>query len=145
MSLTPLEVEVLHSLYRKADKVQKTAFVDWISHKVPGEKPPELTTVEEHLAARTGNPTCPRCRGQHLVKNGTHDGRQRFICKDCGKTVGLSNGTPYYRSKHSLAVWNRFQHYAYSRWPLRDCADVCHISLRTASAWRGKLEQDLGK
>ncbi|MBQ3963348.1 MAG: IS1 family transposase, partial [Erysipelotrichaceae bacterium] len=36
---------------------------------------------------------CPHCHGEHFVKNGNRDGRQRYLCKDCNKSFEDSSGT----------------------------------------------------
>jgi len=30
--------------------------------------------------------TCPHCRSANLKRNGTAKGRQRWICRDCGRS-----------------------------------------------------------
>src|SRR5271165_962425 len=39
------------------------------------------------------NPTCPQ---PHVVKNGTHRGKQRYHCQTCRKYFGETQGTPMY-------------------------------------------------
>lgn len=47
------------------------------------------------------NVTCPdygRTNAANLVKNGhTDGGRQRYLCKSCGKTFTATKGTPFYQ------------------------------------------------
>ena len=33
---------------------------------------------------------CPHCGSVKSIKHGTRNGRQRYLCKDCGKTFGDS-------------------------------------------------------
>ena len=143
MALHPLEYDYLKSLYRKTDKVQKDHFVKWISSQAPAEKPASLRSVEEHLAARSGVPVCPRCGGSHVVKNGKHNGRQRFVCKDCKKTIGLSRGSLYFSGKKPFLAWQNFVRDLEARKSLRECARRCNISLTTAVAWKRKYLADL--
>jgi len=51
------------------------------------------------MATKTSldNPPCPYCRGTHVIKNGHKGGRQRWLCRDCGRTFGPTYGTPMYR------------------------------------------------
>ena len=45
-------------------------------------------------------PVCVHCRGRHVIKNGTKDGRQRFRCQECHRTFGPTFGTPLYGLHH---------------------------------------------
>ena len=51
---------------------------------------------------------CPHCGSVKSIKNGTRNGRQRYLCKDCGKTFGDTNGTVAFRSKLSVGKWIEF-------------------------------------
>ena len=48
---------------------------------------------------------CPHCGSVKSIKHGTRNGRQRYLCKDCGKTFGDTNGTVAFRSKLSVGKW----------------------------------------
>ena len=51
---------------------------------------------------------CPHCGSVKSIKNGTRNGRQRYFCKDCGKTFGDTNGTVAFRSKLPDGKWIEF-------------------------------------
>ena len=51
---------------------------------------------------------CPHCGSVKSIKHGTRNGRQRYFCKDCGKTFGDTNGTVAFRSKLSVGKWIEF-------------------------------------
>ena len=51
---------------------------------------------------------CPHCGSVKAIKNGTRNGRQRYLCKDCKKTFGDTNGTVAFRSKMSIGKWIEF-------------------------------------
>jgi ribosomal protein L37AE/L43A len=40
------------------------------------------------------NPPCPRCGATHVVKNGSKNGRQRWVCRTCNRSFGATFGTP---------------------------------------------------
>ena len=143
--LSTLEFNFLRELYLRADKTQKAKFIDWTVGLQPNEKPLRCQTVEEYLSARSGQPTCPRCGSKHLVKNGRSGGRQRYLCKDCGKTVGLSRSSFYCNTKKPLLVWEQFHWCMGARMPLRRAAKQCNISLPTAVAWKKKYAAGMTK
>src|SRR5437763_8007448 len=46
-------------------------------------------------------PPCPNpeCRESHVVRNGSHRGRQRYCCRTCKTYFGETQGTPMYGLK----------------------------------------------
>ncbi len=51
---------------------------------------------------------CPICGSVKVTKNGTRSGRQRYLCKECKKTFGDTNGTVAFRSKLPIGQWIDF-------------------------------------
>ena len=43
-------------------------------------------------ASRSGRPVCPHCGSLKVVRNGRHNGIQRFICRNCEKSFDWSRG-----------------------------------------------------
>jgi transposase-like protein len=43
-----------------------------------------------------GSEPCPHCGATSVRRNGTNRGRQRWWCRDCGRTFGETFGTPLY-------------------------------------------------
>lgn len=143
--LNHLELAFFRALYARADKVQKASLVNWMTGLPPAARPDGLTSVEETLAASMPSPgACPRC-GNALVKNGHHEGHQRFICKVCRKTVGRARGTPMAGLKKPYKLWLAFERCMVERRPLRECARICSISLPTAVAWRHRYLTGIAK
>lgn len=81
---------------------------------------PKLTTEElaffqccrEHRSYATNKDVdtvvCPHCGSVKVIKYGTSKGRQRYLCKNCEKTFGDTNGTVAFRSKLSVSQWIEF-------------------------------------
>jgi transposase-like protein len=57
----------------------------------------EIAGVARLLAGRQAEHPCPHCGGSHIVKNGSEDGVQRFLCRDCRKSFTATTGTPFHR------------------------------------------------
>ena len=102
----------------------------------PNVPAPSGDSIESYLASRQLPPTCPKCGGTRLVRNGKSASRQRFRCKDCGKSCGWTSGTPFHRSRKPQSTWNAVLRNFEARTPLREIAEQCGISLPTASKWR---------
>ncbi len=48
---------------------------------------------------------CPHCQSNHLVKNGcSRHGKQRWLCRDCDKTCGESDGRQVSPEKKESAL-----------------------------------------
>lgn len=55
------------------------------------------TIVQGRLAQHPG---CPKCQGQHVVRNGQAGDLQRYKCRGCGITFNALTGTPLARLRH---------------------------------------------
>lgn len=82
---------------------------------------------------------CPHCTSVNLVKNGTHNGRQRFLCKICHKTFGETTNTILHSTKKNIEQWIKFAWCMVRGYSLRRCAEEVKISERTAFFWRHKI------
>ncbi|WP_136601150.1 IS1595 family transposase [Salinigranum halophilum] len=49
--------------------------------------------------------TCPRCRSDLTVRNGSYGHSQRYLCKDCDRTFNDKTGTIFAHSKVALRKW----------------------------------------
>ena len=81
---------------------------------------------------------CRHCGSSHIVRNGTRNGLQRVVCRDCQRSSNATSGTPLSRLRHK----EKFEHYAQcmkARMTLRDTARTVGISLDTAFRWRHRF------
>lgn len=139
MALTKSQTIILRQLFEDADQTQKSDFLTWVNSAAPGVAKVTVTTVEAFLASHKHVTVCPHCGGKHLVRNGHFRGHQRYVCRDCGKAVGLSNDTILFSTKKEMSTWTKFVNCMVQRYSLRKCAEICSISLPTAFAWRHKI------
>ncbi|UHH26570.1 IS1595 family transposase [Halobacterium noricense] len=58
--------------------------------------------------------SCPRCRSDRTVKNGSYGAFQRYLCKNCDRTFNDKTGTIFAHSKVALRKW-LFSIYAFLR------------------------------
>src|SRR6266571_3728214 len=82
-------------------------------------------------------PLCPNpnCAGSHVVRNGSHRGRQRYYCRTCRTYFGETQGTPMYNLKtpatevaHALLIVMR-------RGSLRAAEELTGHKYETISVW----------
>jgi transposase-like protein len=62
--------------------------------------------IEENEETEEEKPKCPECASDEVSKNGNKEGKQRYICRLCGKSYGKTTGTVMYNSHCGEAVWN---------------------------------------
>lgn len=82
-------------------------------------------------------PACPNpnCSEPHVVRNGSHRGRQRYVCRTCQTYFGETQGTPMYTLKtpaeevaHALLIVMR-------RGSLRAAEELTGHKYETISVW----------
>ena len=82
---------------------------------------------------------CPYCSGNHIQKNGSVRGLQRYYCCTCDRSFGDTTGSVRYKSKYSSETWAAYLEAFALKLPLREAARKCGISLSTSFFWRHKI------
>ena len=95
-------------------------------------------------ALRNINPnnfsSCPFCDGKNIIRNGkTRLKRQRYICKNCGKSFSEMTGSPFMYSKKSLGTWVKYIFCMTEKLTLRETAGILKVNLTTSFLWRHKI------
>ncbi len=137
--LTSPELTILRQLFGNLSADQKADFLAWMNAVPETALPAAVSSIESFLAEKRPFSVCPFCGSVHILKNGVRNGRQRFVCKDCRTTFGLTNNTILHQSKKDLAVWTLYINCMMQKLPLRKTAKICHMNLATAFAWRHKV------
>ena len=112
--------------------------------KILNEK--SSTTKTHHECIRTRSPeSCPICGSKHFVKNGKHEGVQRYLCKDCKKTFGNTNNTFLYHTQISYNTWITFIQCEILRLTLTEESQMTGLSVTTCFAMRHKLHEAMSR
>ena len=88
---------------------------------------------------------CPHCHGEHFVKNGNRDGRQRYLCKDCNKSFEDSSGTFFFHSRINYNTWMTFIGCEVVGLSLRQEEAVCGVSKTSCFHMRHRLYHALSQ
>ena len=88
---------------------------------------------------------CPNCTSRSICKNGTKDGRQRYICKDCHTYFSDNNNSIVYKTKHNYEQWIQFINCELHDYTLKDEATTINISQTTVFSWRHKLYEAIAE
>ena len=89
---------------------------------------------------------CPHCesKGKGVTRNGKSEtGRQRYLCKHCGKRFTVSTNGVTYNSQKSVKVWKKFLSCMMEGYSVRKTAEECGIHFNTAWRWRHKVLDSL--
>src|SRR2546421_3080851 len=82
-------------------------------------------------------PPCPNpnCRQSHVVRNGSHRGRQRYCCRSCKTSFGETQGTPMYGLKTPAAEVAQALLIVMRRGSLRAAEEITGHKYETISMW----------
>ncbi|SRR6266487_2156283 len=78
------------------------------------------------------NPTCSQSR---VVRNGSHRGRQRYLCRTCKTYFGETQGTPMYGLKTPAAEVAQALLIVMRRGSLRAAEEITGHKYETISVW----------
>ena len=83
-------------------------------------------------------PPCPNanCRESHVVRNGSHRGRQRYCCRTCQTYFGETEGTPMYGLKTEASEVAQVLLMVMRRGSLRVAEEITGHKYETISVWR---------
>lgn len=81
---------------------------------------------------------CLHCGSVSVKKNGKYRARQRYLCKDCGKTFNDMTNTPLAGSRYPHKWLNYFEMMV-EGYTLPKISDALDIHISTAFYWRHKI------
>jgi transposase-like protein len=86
---------------------------------------------------RTSLPPCPKpnCAAPHVVRNGSHRGRQRYHCTSCNTYFGQTQGTPMYALQTPAAEVAQALLIVMRRGSLRAAEEITGHKYETISVW----------
>jgi transposase-like protein len=82
-------------------------------------------------------PCCPNpsCQHSHVVRNGSHRGRQRYVCRTCQTYFGETQGTPMYNLKTEASEVAQALLIVMRRGSLRAAEEITGHKYETISGW----------
>ncbi len=87
---------------------------------------------EQHSLPPCPNPTCQQ---SHVVRNGSHRGRQRYCCRSCQTYFGETEGTPMYGLKTEASEVAQALLIVMRRGSLRAAEEITGHKYETISVW----------
>jgi transposase-like protein len=86
----------------------------------------------------SGGLACLHCGSVSVKKNGKYRARQRYLCKDCGKTFNDMTNTPLSGTRYPHK-WMKYFELMIEGYTLPKIADILDIHISTAFYWRHKI------
>ena len=87
---------------------------------------------------------CPKSKTHNVVRNGKgRNGRQRYTCKDCGKTFYAVQDSLSSNVNQDMNAWIKFVRGMIRQYSLEELSEDCNISKTTALSWRLRVFQAL--
>src|SRR5436309_13788426 len=86
---------------------------------------------------QVGRPSCPNpnCEASHVVRNGSHRGRQRYYCRSCKTYFGGTQGRPMYGLKTPAAEVAQALLIVMRRGSLRAAEEITGHKYETIGGW----------
>ncbi|MCD8508869.1 MAG: IS1595 family transposase [Bacillus sp. (in: Bacteria)] len=81
---------------------------------------------------------CLHCGSVKVKRNGTYRNRQRYLCRDCGKSFNDLTNTPISGTRY-IGKWSPFFQLMVEGYTLPKIAEKLNIHLSTAFYWRHKV------
>ena len=83
------------------------------------------------------NPPCPRCEATHVVKNGSKDERQRWVCRNCKRSFDPTFDTAMFRLRNTPAEIARTLMVVMSKGSLSATEEITGHKYETIGRWLG--------
>ncbi|MGD7008482.1 IS1595 family transposase [Metabacillus sp. 84] len=116
----------------KLFKLLKENFID----NVEGDMKDAYTTIRE--ARFKEGLGCVHCGSVKVKRNGKYRGRQRYLCRDCGKSFNDLSNTPISGTRY-LGKWAKYFQMMVEGYTLPKIAKRLRIHISTAFYWRHKV------
>lgn len=87
---------------------------------------------------RVSKDLCPHCGSEHVVRNGSASGLQRYKCCDCRRTFNALTGTPLARLRHKTK-WLAQAELLRNGVTITQAAQQLKVARSTAFRWRRRF------
>jgi len=103
----------------------------------------QLIISERH----TSGVACPHCGCVENVSRNGHrkDGKQRYLCNNCGKTSVANTNSITSGTRKDLETWKEFIKCMVAGQSVRKSEEACGIHRNTSFIWRHKVLDALSK
>jgi transposase-like protein len=135
-------------IYQELSKLsvaEQMALFEAMKHDLFPEEPENITKLLKSIRESrfSAGIACVHCGSVSVKRNGKYRSRQRYLCKDCGKTFNDMTNTPFAGS-HYPEKWMQYIEMMVEGYSLPKIAKRLDIHISTAFYWRHKILNALG-
>lgn len=131
--------------FSELSKSEQLALFEVMKQDLFPEEPDKINKLLKSLreARFSSGLGCVHCGSTDVKRNGKYRSRQRYLCKDCGKSFNDMTNTPFSGS-HYPEKWVKYIELMVEGDTLPKIADKLQIHISTAFYWRHKILYALG-
>lgn len=126
-------------------KSEQLALFNAMKQDLFPEEPDKITKLLKTIreARFASGMACVHCGSMSIKRNGKYRSRQRYLCKDCGKTFNDMTNTPFSGSRYP-EKWVTYIELMVEGYTLPKIAKRLNIHISTAFYWRHKILNAIG-
>ncbi|MCL6572813.1 MAG: IS1595 family transposase [Bacillus sp. (in: Bacteria)] len=130
----------MYEKFAELPEQDKLQFFNAIKEDIFPEQKPDISKMVSDVREKrfSNGLACVHCGSMSVKRNGTYRSRQRYLCKDCGKSFNDMTGSPLSGTKYSHK-WLQYFEMMVEGKSLRKIAKMLKIHLSTAFYWRHKI------
>lgn len=131
--------------FSELSKSEQLALFEAMKQDLFPEEPDKINNLLKSIreARFSSGLGCVHCGSTDVKRNGKYRSRQRYLCKDCGKSFNDMTNTPFSGS-HYPEKWVKYIELMVEGYTLPKIADKLQIHISTAFYWRHKILYALG-
>ncbi|WP_338780503.1 IS1595 family transposase [Metabacillus sp. FJAT-52054] len=130
----------MYQQFSELSEHDKQKFFNAIKENVFPEVPTDISKMVGDVREKrfSDGLACVHCGSVSVKRNGTYRSRQRYLCKDCGKSFNDMSGSPLSGTRYAHK-WVQYFEMMIEGYSLRKIAKKMKIHLSTAFYWRHKI------
>lgn len=131
--------------FSELTKSEQIALFEAMKQDLFPEEPDKITKLLKTIreARFSSGIGCVHCGSTAVKRNGKYRSRQRYLCKDCGKSFNDMTHTPFSGSRYPQK-WVKYIELMVDGYTLPKIAEKLQIHISTAFYWRHKILNALG-
>lgn len=131
--------------FSELSKAEQLALFEAMKEDLFPEEPEKITKLLKSIRESrfSSGLACVHCGSMSVKRNGKYRSRQRYLCKDCGKTFNDMTNTPFSGSRYP-EKWVKYIEMMVEGYTLPKIAERLKIHISTAFYWRHKILNALG-
>jgi len=131
--------------FSELSKAEQLALFETMKEDLFPEEPEKITKLLKSIRESmfSSGLACVHCGSMSVKRNGKYRSRQRYLCKDCGKTFNDMTNTPFSGSRYP-EKWVKYIEMMVEGYTLPKIAERLKIHISTAFYWRHKILNALG-